>query len=405
MNLASYVLNPVIENPVVKLTFWEYYKPIKMATMKALRQLEYAKPLQVIDVPTPRAESGTAVVRILASNIVSYMKDIYNGKRQYPYPTPLTTGTSAIGRIHELGPDSTSLQKDQLVLVSSVIRSRDDPSHIFLTAIFSGVTPGSQKLMSHFRDGSYAEYMSVPLESCLPFNEQRLLKSIEEGGLGYQIEDLLHIPKVLVPYGGMADIQLRPGETIIVAPATGGFGGAAVHCALSMGARVIAMGRNKEILRRVSDKLGSVFPSGRLVTVAATGNVEEEIAAIQKAAGGTPIDAFFDISPPQATDSTHFQAAIMCLRHGARVSMMGGQGGNVGIPHMKIMSQNITLKGKWMYERQDVTDLMRLVENGHMVLGKQGGLDPYKAFELEDWQNAFDFAEENMATMGAYFKI
>lgn len=375
-----------------------------MATMKALRQLEYAQPLQVVDVAVPQAEPGTAVVRILGANIVSYMNDIYNGVRKYPYPTPLTGGTSAIGRIHEVGPDSTSLQKGQLVLFDCVIRSRDDPSHVFLSAIHHGYTPGSKKLMNHFRDGAYAEYMSAPLENFYPLNEERLLKPFEQGGQGYQLEDLLYISKVLVPYGGLADIQLRPSETIIVAPATGGFGGAAVHCALSMGARVIAMGRNKDSLRRLADTFDPSFPAGRLVTVPMTGDVEEEIAAIKAAADGLPVDAFFDISPPQATTSTHFKAAIMSLRHSGRASLMGGQHGDVGIPHVRVMHWNLMLKGKWMYERQDVRDLIRMVESGTIVLGHRSRVRDTKDFKLDDWQNAFKYAKGTASGVGAYFK-
>lgn len=49
--------------------------------MKALRQFEYAQALQVVDIPIPSAVAGTAVLRILAANIISYTKNIYNGVR------------------------------------------------------------------------------------------------------------------------------------------------------------------------------------------------------------------------------------------------------------------------------------------------------------------------------------
>jgi NADPH:quinone reductase-like Zn-dependent oxidoreductase len=55
-----------------------------------------------------------------------------------------------------------------------------------------------------------------------------------------------------VPYGGLRDIDLKPGETIIIAPAAGSFGGAAVKLALAMGALVIAVGRNPEALKKLA---------------------------------------------------------------------------------------------------------------------------------------------------------
>lgn len=62
----------------------------RLDTMKALRQFEYAQPLQVVDIPLPSAVAGTAVLRILAANIISYTKNIYNGVRsEYRhYKTP-----------------------------------------------------------------------------------------------------------------------------------------------------------------------------------------------------------------------------------------------------------------------------------------------------------------------------
>lgn len=49
--------------------------------MKALRQLEYAQSLQILDIPIPEAGPGTAVLRILGANIISFTREIYNGVR------------------------------------------------------------------------------------------------------------------------------------------------------------------------------------------------------------------------------------------------------------------------------------------------------------------------------------
>jgi len=106
------------------------------------------------------------------------------------------------------------------------------------------------------------------LENCSVLDEKRLLGLVEEGGLGYQLESLLYIATLLVPYGGLRDINLLAGETIIIAPATGSFGGAAVHVALAMGARVIAMGRNVDTLQRINAL------SERVEVVPITGDVQ-----------------------------------------------------------------------------------------------------------------------------------
>jgi NADPH-dependent curcumin reductase CurA len=93
-------------------------------------------------------------------------------------------------------------------------------------------------MTGEWRDWTYAEYAKVPLENCHPLDEERLLGKIENGGLGYELEDVATVMGPLVPYGGLVDIRLQPGETIVIAPATGLFGGRAVEVALAMGARV-----------------------------------------------------------------------------------------------------------------------------------------------------------------------
>ncbi|KAK5079771.1 hypothetical protein LTR70_009186 [Exophiala xenobiotica] len=141
--------------------------------------------------------------------------------------------------------------------------------------------------------------MAVALENVYSLPEH-LLKPTDQGGMGYEIEDLLYISRALVPYGGLSDINVKAGETILIAPATGAFGSAAVYIALSMGVRVIALGRIKSILEQLSISLGSKFPAGRLVTAAITSGVNSQIEAIKSATGNIPIDTYLNISPPSA---------------------------------------------------------------------------------------------------------
>jgi NADPH-dependent curcumin reductase CurA len=89
-------------------------------------------------------------------------------------------------------------------------------------------------MRGEWRDSTYAEYTKLPLETLQLLDEKRFLGSQAEGGLGYTIEDLVYLTRFVVPYGGLRDIDVKPGETVIVAPAAGSFGGAAVRMALAM---------------------------------------------------------------------------------------------------------------------------------------------------------------------------
>jgi threonine dehydrogenase-like Zn-dependent dehydrogenase len=96
------------------------------------------------------------------------------------------------------------------------------------------------------------------------------------------------------------------------------FGGAAVCVALAMGARVIAMGRSRESLDFLKSRVSA---PERVETVQITGDMQADCNELKQFG---VIDAFFDIGPPDAYASTHFKSAILALRHGARISIMGG---------------------------------------------------------------------------------
>ncbi|KAE9365465.1 NAD(P)-binding protein [Stipitochalara longipes BDJ] len=350
-------------------------------THRALVLTSTDKPPEVRVIPAPRPGPGSAVVKVEAANIISYSKNIYNGTRKYAFPLPLVIGTSGLGRVAAIGPDAVLLEPGQLVFIDCFVRGRDDPGSAFLLGVHEGNTEASRKLMhGEWRDATYAEYAKLPLENLYPLNEPLLV-----GKLGYGVEDLQDISRLLVPYGGLSDIGLKAGETIVITPATGPFGSAAVKVAFAMGAKVIAMGRNAEILDNLAAN------NERVEIVQITGDVLADLKSLQEF--GT-IDAYLDISPPEAANSTHFKSCILALRHGGRVSLLGGLNGELNIPIRAILHRDLMLKGKWMYSRQDVRDMIKMIEIGVLKLGDRKA----EKFALENWEQAFDAAFNSSAT-------
>ncbi|EIM91203.1 alcohol dehydrogenase [Stereum hirsutum FP-91666 SS1] len=347
-----------------------------------------SSPLTVEQRALPTVTPGSALVRIICSGVVSYIGEVFSGKRKYPFPTPFVPGTSAIGRVTTVGPDATSLKPGQLVYVDCFIRGRDDPDARIMMGMYEGYSEETRKLMrGEWRDGTFAEYAKVPLENCFVLDEARLTGGVGEGGLGYEVEKLVYLSTLLVPYGGLRDVGLQAGETVVVAPATGAFGGAAVQVALAMGAKVIAMGRNKQKLRKIK------AVSERVEVVPITGDMEKDTEALKQFG---PVDVFFDISPPEAATSTHLNSGIHALRHGGRASLMGGLGRETALPFFWIVFQDLQLKGKWMYERKDIESLIKMVRAGVMKLDM---VDIVGKFRLAEWEKAFEVAKEN-ADMG-----
>ncbi len=358
-------------------------------TMKALVWAKKGEPLSLRTVPTPQPTAGTVLVKVLSSHCNRIVPHVISGAAPFEVPHPFTPGGAAVGRIAAVGPDTTSLVPGQLVLLDPYIRARDNPDVQILWGIYGGATPVSQKLMKdNWASATYAEYTLAPLENTWALDEKTLCGPVSEGGLGYALGELQSLATQAIPYGGFRGIDLKAGETVIIAPATGLVSGAAVGVAVAMGAKVIAGGRNIQVLR----KLQTTFPQIKIVQF--QGDVQADVAALKQ---NGPIDAFIDISPVEASTSTHVRSCIMALKQYGRVSLMGVIKADVAIPYAYAVWNSITLAGQYMYEREDVRRLIRMAEAGVLKLGKAGGWTIVGEYKLEDISKGFEVAAQHKA--------
>lgn len=389
-------------------------------TYRALQFTSATEPAQVITKPTPPLPPapGTVLLRPLSTGVFTYANQAFqNGNpRMMNYPLPFVPGPSCIARVAAAPSDAPLLAAGQLVVVDSVVRARDQESgaHLagenpsFLLGVhgFRPGGPGSRVMESTWRDGTCAEVVAVPVENVHVLDEAVLLGAKGSAGagrgLGYRVHDLSVIMTLAVPYGGLASVGVRPGDTVLVAPATGGFGGAAVHVALAMGARVIAMGRNETVLAELEETLGagSGGSSRQLATVKLSGSVEGDLAGIQAAVrklGSKAVDVFLEMSPPMVTDGhnqtvPYITAGVQSLGRWGRMALMGGAPHHVSLPFMDIMHLQKTIQGCWMYTPTQLREVIRLVEMGILKIGEEGGFKCCGVFPLEEWEEAFETA-------------
>ncbi|RYP55283.1 hypothetical protein DL768_000038 [Monosporascus sp. mg162] len=341
--------------------------------------------LRVESGPVPEAKPGTAVVEILAALIgPAYGFMLSRPNPHFAFPTPSIFGNNAVGRVVSTGPDSVTLKKGQLVFVDSYIEARDDPEVAILLGLMDGGSEKSKKLANDaWRNGTWTTHAVVPLENATPLDEDALL-----GKLGYDVTELAYLTRLSVAYGGMSTINVKAGETVIVGPATGHFGGAAVEVASALGARVIALGRNQEVLSR----LKATIP--RVEAVVLSGDIDKDTNALQ--AFG-PADAFVDFTPTVAKNVTHISSAIRALRRRGRVALMGGTSEDVPVPYLSVMLNSIEIKGRWMYSRKELREMIKMVEHGVLKLGTSVGHEVNGKFSLEDWDAALDTASKHTA--------
>lgn len=228
-----------------------------------------------------------------------------------------------------------------------------------------------------------AEYARAPLENTHALDEQRLLGSPANGGLGYTIADLTYITRFAVCYGDFRAINLQAGETIIIAPSTGAYSSAGVEVAIAMGARVIAVGRKMKKLKQLAEH------SSRISIYQLKDDPAVDIPALQ--AFGT-IDAFMDVSPQVAEKSTHVTSCMMAVKKYGRVVLEGVISKHIPIPYVVAVLNNLTIKGQYMYERGDFIALIKMVESGALKLGKEAGHEVIGQYEMENFEEAVDAA-------------
>ncbi|KIX04170.1 uncharacterized protein Z518_07724 [Rhinocladiella mackenziei CBS 650.93] len=351
-------------------------------THRALILSSFDAPLEVKTTAPPALLPGSAIVQVLSSPILAYAAKLYSGALQYPLHLPMTIGGGAVARIVAVGSDATTLSPGQLVLIDPMIRSRDDPAKSILLGVHGGISEGAARLMKgDWRDGSCAEYARWPLENVHALDEEKLK------ALGYSVHDAAYLLRLFVPMGGLMELDVKAGDRIVIAPATGQFGGAAVEVALAMGADVIICGRKKDVLEKMKSTLTPVYPQANINTVPLSGVVETDMATLQQLG---PIDKFLDFSPAAAATSTHIISCLMALRKGGRACFQGGITGPVQIPYPVVMFNDLKICGKFMYEREGVRKIISLVESGRLKFE----IPDMRVFELEKWEDGFKAAEE-----------
>jgi alcohol dehydrogenase len=316
--------------------------------MRAARFYEAGRPLQIEDVQNPSLRSGGAIVKVLATHIPNFTKDVISGDLNYFFPpAPFTIGTSAVGIVESVADDVFGLEVGQKVFCDPHIYSRTigaEPDGILIG--WTGLAAESGRTQSLWKDGTFAEKALWPAEAIAPIN------------LSTNYDDALLAATLSYPaiaYGGLLRGQLRPSQTVVVNGATGGLGAAAVWVALAMGAgKIAAIGRNADILSQIVQ-----LDPNRVVSVVLSGNVQDDAALIKQAVGKVDLVADYlgSVTNPEPT-----LACIHALRPGGTAVFMGGVKADIPLPYAKIMIEELNICGAFMYPRYAPGDLLNLIE-------------------------------------------
>jgi NADPH2:quinone reductase len=170
-------------------------------TMKAVLCTEFGPPdrLQYLDVPSPAAGPGQAVVSVKAASVNFPDVLIIQNKYQFKPSLPFSPGSELAGIVKEVGAGVTT------------------------------VKPGD-RVMAFTVHGAFAEEVVLDAHRILPLSDS----------MGFQ-----EAAALLLTYGTMEHAlcdrgSLKAGETVLVLGAGGGIGIASIEIAKACGAKVIA---------------------------------------------------------------------------------------------------------------------------------------------------------------------
>lgn len=77
--------------------------------MKAAVLKSFGSPLVIENAPEPVLGTGEVIVDIVATRVLSYMNEVFDGTRNYALDLPIIPGPGGIGRVRAIGPDATRL--------------------------------------------------------------------------------------------------------------------------------------------------------------------------------------------------------------------------------------------------------------------------------------------------------
>ncbi|KAJ2955104.1 hypothetical protein NQZ79_g8839 [Umbelopsis isabellina] len=343
--------------------------------MKAAILTERTPELKLQDVPDPTLTPGSVIVRVLATRLVHYFKQVFSAQRPYPIQLPLIPGCGAIGIVEEVGGDGSALKIGDLVYCDCYVKARDDSFEP--EEILSGLFCPEGSLSSMYRHGSFAEKALYPLE-----NVTAIPKAV---GREEDAAKLTSLNLLLVAYGGLLSGSLKAGETVVILGGTGYFGCCGVVLALAMGARsVIVPTRSEDKVKLLQDRFDE-----RVVPVIISGDEKEDEQNITKAAQNNYIDLVLDLLDPQAPLAI-LRSALCALRTNGTMVLMAGSAGNIELPYFPIMKRNITIKGCFMYPRTAIKTLFGMIEAGLIDLNL---FTVTGQFSIDEINEALSFAE------------
>jgi NADPH:quinone reductase-like Zn-dependent oxidoreductase len=299
-------------------------------TMQALRLHEIAGPqnLRVDEIPVPGIREDEALVRVSAAAL--NRRDLFITQGLYPnIRLPITLGSDAAGTVASLGAVVSNLEVGDEVVIDPLLGWGDNP-RVWDAA--------HATILGMPRDGTFAQYVTVPLENIYP--KPRHLSMEEAAAL---------------PLAGLTAYRavftrgaLQPEETVLITGVGGGVQTFVLLFAKQAGAHAIVTSSSDAKLERAR-ALGADLA----INYVAEPNWQKLLRST------APVDLVVDSSGGET-----LRKALDAIRPGGRIVVYGGTNAEATIKLFPLFWKHVTILGTSMGSPQDFQAMLELFRDG-----------------------------------------
>jgi NADPH:quinone reductase-like Zn-dependent oxidoreductase len=323
-----------------------------MATMRAarLREVEGTVRLVVDEVEVPRPGPGEVLVRVRACGLNQVDLLTRDGKTPAAVPLPHISGTEVAGEVAEVGPGVAGIRPGDRVVVDPVLSCgecefcRRGSDNMCLQGRIYGVQT----------QGGYGEYAVAPVGQLIAL----------PATMSYEDAAAVAVTGPTAWHMLRRRADVRVGEDVLVIAAGSGIGVLAVQIAALAGARVVATAGSEDKMARAA-ALGA-----RHVVNHRDPSWPEQV---RRWTGGRGVDLVFE-----HVGAATWEGSLRALARGGRLVTSGGHSGfTVQLDLWHLFVKEHTVIGSFAGSRQDLVDVLRLVERGEIrpVVQEVVGLD------------------------------
>lgn len=307
------------------------------ASMKAIVVERHGgrEQLQLREVPRPEPAPGEVLVELHAAALNHLDVWVRRGVEGVRYPLPLIPGCDGAGVVAALGAGVSDLELGTRVALAPGVSC----GHCEVCSAGRDNECRRYGILGEHRDGTYAEFISVPRANVLPISN------------GLSFSDAAAVPLAFLTAWHMAVARaaIRPGDDVLVHAGASGVGTCAIQIARLFQARVITTVGS-------ADKVDLVRSLGAEHVILYRD--EDFAAAVRQITDKRGVDVILDHVGADTWDGN-----VRSLTRGGRLVVCGSTSGHVVSTNLRFLFfKNLAFLGSTMGSRAELLRVLGLVE-------------------------------------------